>query len=56
MNESEMGLIEESNYADDVMTSTLYVASAGAKDVGSYRCSGQTVSMFILSAITVVTR
>jgi len=38
MNDSEIGLIEESNYADDVMTSTLYVVSVGAKDVGSYRC------------------
>ena len=37
MNDSEMKLIEESNYADDVMTSTLYVVSVGAKDVGSYR-------------------
>eukprot|EP00092_Neocalanus_flemingeri_P059132 GFUD01070592.1.p1 GENE.GFUD01070592.1~~GFUD01070592.1.p1 ORF type:complete len:127 (+),score=15.78 GFUD01070592.1:43-423(+) len=37
MNPSEMGLIEVSNYSEDVFTSTLYINSTGAKDVGSYR-------------------
>ena len=37
-----MGLLEESSYTDDLLKSTLYISSAGAKDVGLYSCSQVT--------------
>ena len=34
----QMGLVEESDYTQDRLTSTLYVHHAAARDVGEYSC------------------
>ena len=47
-----MGLIEESDYLLDLLKSTLYIFSTGAKDVGSYSCAQISRDLMDIDEVT----
>ena len=47
-----MGLLEESDYTLDLLKSTLYITSTGAKDVGSYSCAQISRDLMDIDEVT----